>query len=51
MAVRIAKMEDIPHILSIYAPYVEQTAYTFEYTVPTVEEFTKRFLNITEQLF
>ena len=49
MAVRIAKVEDIHDILSIYAPYVEQTAYTFEYTVPTVEEFTERFRNITKQ--
>ena len=49
MSVRIAKMEDIPNILRIYAPYVEKTAYTFEYTVPTVEEFTKRFQNITKQ--
>ena len=49
MAVRIAKMEDVPYILGIYAPYVEQTAYTFEYTVPSVEEFTKRFLDITKQ--
>ena len=30
-------------------PYVEKTAYTFEYTVPTMEEFTKRFLDITKQ--
>ncbi len=49
MAVRLAKMEDIPEILGIYAPYVEKTAYTFEYTVPTVEEFTNRFLKITRQ--
>lgn len=49
MAVRIAKVEDVPYILGIYAPYVEQTAYTFEYTVPTLEEFTKRFTDITEQ--
>lgn len=49
MPVRIAKMEDVPRIREIYAPYVEQTAYTFEYTVPTVEEFTKRFQDITRQ--
>lgn len=49
MSVRLAKMEDIPEILGIYAPYVEQTAYSFEYTAPTVEEFTERFQNITKQ--
>ena len=49
MPVRIAKMEDVPRIREIYAPYVEKTAYTFEYTVPTVEEFAKRFQDITRQ--
>lgn len=49
MSVRIAKVEDIPYILDIYAPYVEQTVYTFEYIVPTVEEFTKRFQTVTKQ--
>ena len=49
MAVRIAKVEDVPAILAIYAPYVEETAYTFEYTVPTMEEFTLRFQTITKQ--
>ena len=49
MAVRIAKVEDVPRILEIYAPYVEKTAYTFEYTVPMMEEFTERFQNITKQ--
>ena len=49
MSVRLAKMEDIPAILGIYAPYVEQTAYSFEYTAPTVEEFTRRFQTITKQ--
>lgn len=49
MPVRIAKVEDVPRILNIYAPYVEQTAYTFEYTAPTVEGFKKRFEDITKQ--
>ena len=49
MGIRFAKMEDIPQILAIYAPYVEATAISFEYTVPTVEEFTARFQNITAQ--
>lgn len=47
--IRIATTADIPAMLEIYGPYILNTTYTFEYTVPTVEEFTARFLNITEQ--
>lgn len=49
MAIRLARQEDLGAILSIYAPYIEQTAYSFEYTVPTREVFEKRFLEITAQ--
>ena len=49
MAIRLARQEDLGAILSIYAPYIEQTAYSFEYTVPTPETFEKRFLEITAQ--
>lgn len=49
MAVRFATVQDVPRILEIYAPYVENTAISFEYTVPTIEEFTQRFLKITAQ--
>ena len=49
MAVRIAKVEDIPAILAIYAPYVLNSTATFEYEVPTLEEFTQRFRDITAQ--
>lgn len=47
--IRIATKEDIPAILEIYAPYIQNTTYTFEYTVPTAEEFTARFERITAQ--
>lgn len=40
--IRIAKKEDAKELLAIYAPYVEKTAITFEYDVPTVEEFANR---------
>ena len=49
MSIRIAKTEDIPSVLSIYAPYVTETTASFEYSVPSLEEFTQRFLNITRQ--
>lgn len=43
--IRPAKPEDAEKLLAIYAPYVEQTAITFEYEVPTVEEFRERIHN------
>ena len=49
MGIRFGKMEDVPQILAIYAPYVEETAVSFEYTVPTVEAFAARFQAITAQ--
>lgn len=47
--IRLATEKDIPAILEIYAPYVQNTTYTFEYTVPTEAEFTDRFRRITQQ--
>ena len=49
MSIRLATAQDIPRILEIYAPYIENTASSFEYTVPTLVEFTQRFENITAQ--
>ena len=46
---RIATTGDIPQILSIYAPYILHSTATFEYTVPTQDAFTQRFLDITVQ--
>lgn len=37
--IRTALVEDAKEILSIYAPYVRNTAITFEYDVPSLEEF------------
>ena len=45
--IRIAEERDLPEILSIYAPYVLETTHTFEYDVPTAEEFLARFRSIT----
>ena len=47
--IRPATERDIPEILSIYAPYVENSTATFEYDVPCLREFTKRFYDITRQ--
>ncbi len=47
--IRSATCEDVPRLLEIYAPYIRKTSITFEYVVPTVEEFTERFERITEK--
>lgn len=40
--IRLASVEDAPAIRKIYAPYVTDTAVTFEYDVPDVTEFVRR---------
>lgn len=40
--IRVAQEQDAGALLKIYAPYVEKTAVTFEYTVPGAEEFAGR---------
>ena len=42
MRIRDAVVADAKAIQMIYAPYVEQTAVTFEYNVPSEEEFRRR---------
>ena len=45
MNIRTAVPEDASALLDIYAPYVRDTAITFEYRVPTSEEFADRIRN------
>ena len=45
MTIRSAVPEDAPRLLAIYAYYVESTAISFEYTTPSVEDFTHRIEN------
>ena len=40
--IRQAAADDAPALLAIYAPYVRKTAITFEYEVPTEDEFRGR---------
>ncbi len=42
MKIRLANPEDAAGILTIYAPYIEQTSFTFETEVPSVEAFAER---------
>ena len=44
--IRNANIEDAAALLKIYSYYVENTAISFEYVTPTVDEFRKRMENI-----
>lgn len=45
IVIRSASVNDAEALVNIYAYYVENTAITFEYEVPTVEEFQQRIAN------
>lgn len=47
--IRTAEIFDAERLLEIYAPYVEHTAITFEYEVPSVEEFRTRIENVLKK--
>ena len=49
MSIRIATAHDIPAMLEIYRPYVENTTYSFEYDVPCQQAFAQRFYDHTAQ--
>ena len=44
--IRVAGEADAEALLAIYAPYVQHTAITFEYEVPSAEEFRGRIRNV-----
>ncbi len=46
ITVRMANVEDAEALLKIYANYVKNTAITFEYEVPSKEEFQERIKRI-----
>ena len=50
ITIRTATPDDAEQLLKIYAPYIEQTAVSFEYEVPDVEEFKKRIEGILPKL-
>ena len=43
MTLRFATAQDYAAMLEIYRPYVEQTTISFEYEIPSPEEFAARF--------
>ena len=46
---RVATLDDAPALLHIYAPYVEQTAISFEYDVPSLDEFRRRIADVSQK--
>ena len=46
---RAAVPEDAASLLDIYAPYVADTAISFEYSVPSLAEFTQRIQNVLKR--
>lgn len=49
MNIRVASPEDAQTLVEIYAPYVKDTIVTFEYVVPTAEEFAGRIRHTLEK--
>lgn len=46
---RNASKDDAEKLVEIYKYYVEKTAITFDWTVPTIEEFKERMCNIMQK--
>ena len=49
MRVEKVMLSDGKELLKIYAPYVEKTAISFEYEVPSITEFQDRIKNISSK--
>ena len=47
--IRLVQETDSERILEIYRPYVEETAISFEYEVPTQAEFTERISSVARE--
>lgn len=49
LVIRPAALSDAEEMLAVYAPYVRETAVSFEYAAPSAEEFRGRIRAVTEQ--
>ena len=47
--IRPVQLSDAEQILKVYAPFITDTCISFEYTVPTLEEFTQRIKGIADE--
>ena len=46
--VRSVALEDAKYLVEIYKPYVEETAITFDYSVPSIYEFEEKIAKIIQ---
>lgn len=49
LIIRPVKSEDGPRLLEIYSYYIEKTAITFEWDIPSLEEWNKRIQSIVSR--
>ena len=49
LTLRFGTPDDAPVLAAIYAPYVRETAISFEYEPPSAEEFARRMEEVLEQ--
>lgn len=49
MLIRDVNLEDAGRIADIYRPYVENTAITFDYEVPSVDFFEEKISNTLQK--
>ena len=49
LKIRDAELEDAERLVEIYAPYITETAVSYEYEVPTVDEFKERIKNVKQK--
>lgn len=49
MKIEDVKVKDANRLLEIYGPYVKNTAITFEYDIPSIEEFENRIITISSK--
>lgn len=47
--IRQVQLSDAEQILKVYAPFITDTCISFEYVVPSVEEFTQRIAGISAE--
>ena len=47
--IRTVQLSDVEAILKVYAPFITDTCISFEYVVPSVEEFAQRIASISAE--
>ncbi len=50
ITIRAATPQDAQALLDIYAPYIKNTAITFEYEIPSLQEFTDRITQTLQKI-